>query len=190
MKRTTFSCLLFLILGMAICPAFAVEQTVIAESKRIGDSRYYITVENQCGTYEVWARRELQMSSNGDVLIASIQMDTERSIETVKETICRGKKIYDGGKLLLGCASTVGTGICAATGGGGGAGVAVCYVTINYAASTGFVDCLSGMAGLVGNALGEENWDVAMENALGQYRISTLVEQTIDEACNDWGKNK
>lgn len=159
-------------------------QTVLRQYRQNGKA-YFITLERAAGGGEVWAREGLNVSGARDILILRIKTKHLSKKQAI-ETVCRAKKVVDGGKAVVGCLATAGTGVCAATGGGAGVGVPVCIATVSYTASSGLVDCVAGLTGVISRAFGFDDFGVATEQAMGALSVSTLVSTAIDEACKDY----
>lgn len=168
------------------CNVFS-QQITIKNNTEIEGKRYFITLEKFNNSSEVWAREKLGMSNIGDVKIAKIDNKVMKKEEALN-LICRSKDTYSTIKTVSGCASTVGSGVCLFTGGGGGIGVPVCYVTITYSISTGFVDCISGLTSAISKHFGASDFGVVVEQSLGGLSISSLVTTALEEACADWRK--
>lgn len=135
-----------------------------AQTKCIGTTnlnmkRYYVDVTG-FGTYRsVWFRVQKDMCSAGDIRIMDIKVSKTNQQE-VAQMICRGKKMLDAGKTILGCGSVVATGICGISSVptlGGAA--AVCFVAIVYMVDKGVADCINGVSGPIASFLGfEKEW--------------------------------
>lgn len=165
------------------------QQTVLHSNFVFEGKSYKIILEKYNGRAEIWARTKLNMSNSGDVKIADLQTKVVSKDEAMN-MICRSKDVYSDIKTVAGCAATIGTGVCVFTGGGGGVGVPVCYAAISYTASGGFVDCVSGLTSKISRFFGASDFGYAVEQSLGGFSVSSLVTTALDEACDDWKRNK
>ena len=159
-------------------------QKVISE-QTIKGTKYYITYEKNNGKSSIWARKKLLTSNMNDVKLADISLK-KIDVNKAMKMICRSKKTLNTGKTILGCASTVGTGLCIVTGGGGGVGAGVCVVTVGYAATGGLVDCLSGVSSAVARQIGKDAIADGIDMTVAQASIPGMVSMAIDQACQDW----
>ena len=165
---------------------YAQDQILLKEYQYNG-KKYYITLEKNFGVSEIWARQKLQTSILGDIKIASLKL-AEQTKKNAMAAICSGRKIYDNGKLVLGCGSVVGTGVCLFTGGGAVIGVPVCTATITYGVAGGFVDCVSGITHKVAGYFGASDIMAATEIS-NNPTVASLVSMALDEACENWKSN-
>lgn len=175
--------ILFIVSILISLSAFS-QQTFLKMDKSVIPNRY-ITYESFNGRAEIWSRTRMRQSNGTDIKIMDMKMLVKATEEIAMNAICSGKKVYDGGKTILGCGSVVGSAACIVTGGGGGVGVPVCAVTMTYAATTGMVDCISGVTSAIGEKFGQED-AVQAAMAMNQASISNAISLTIDEACKDW----
>lgn len=161
------------------------QQSILKEKVIINNEEYIITLEKYNGESEIWARTQLGMSNYKDVHIITLEQKLMEKDDAM-QLVCRGKEIYDSGKTIAGCAATIGTGVCIATGGGAGIGVPVCTATVYYTATTGFVDCISGLTSIISRHFGYDDFGYAAEQAFGSVSAGSIVSVAIDAACEDW----
>ena len=181
-----YSIVLFLFL-----PSLLFAQQITLKSNFIDNGKtYFITLEKHNGEVTVWARKALQQSNREDISILTFNTKVMPDKDKAMSMICRAKNTVDNGRLILGCASVVGTGICVATGGGAGVGVPVCVATVGYAATTGLVDCVAGLTDKISSYFGYSDFGYAAEQAFNALSPTSLVSVAIDQACDDWENSR
>lgn len=165
------------------------QQTVLKQDVIVNGNKYFITLEKYNDKSEIWARHQLKMSHYLDERIMVIQTQTINK-EDAMNLVCRSKKVFDGGKTIVGCASAVGSAVCIGTVGGGGIGVPVCSVMVMHTASGGLVDCVAGITSTISRHFGKQDFGYTVEQLAVTASWTSLVSAAIDGACEDWKANK
>lgn len=145
----------------------------------------YITMETWGNSSQIWLRNNLNMSSMGDKQLASLAIRPASNPVLDKAQICRAKKYFDAGQTILGCGSVIGTAACVATVGGMGAATPLCVSVSVYATTTGLVDCVKGLSGLIGDVLAGYGKETKLITSSMYPTVSDLISLTLDAACDD-----
>ena len=163
---------------------------IVGSAKKDG-KKWYIDVLVSKKNATIWLRVKPDMCSIGDIKY----MNVTASLSTLGKAgkmICRAKKVYDSGKTIVGCASTVGSLVCgAASASTAGSAAAVCSGVIVYTVNKGLADCVDGLSSAIASALGgEKEWAiVATQASITSGQWTKAIDKAIDIACSDL-KNK
>ena len=148
---------------------------------------YFVDVYVAGSSATVWIRVGQYMSSNDDIRAMDIDLSVAAA-ENVHKTICRAKRVYDDGKMVLGCTATIGTGVCALGAvPTGGTSLLVCTAAISYTVERGLADCLDGVSGIIADYVGTKaaySTHRAIQ-AAGDMNLVGIVDNAIDVACAD-----
>jgi len=181
---------LFVILITCFLCYTSYSQSTIVSQKKIDGIHYYIVLEEFHSEPQVWAREKPNMSNKNDVKIGTFKIEqiAKSQVNNTKALICRSKTVLNEGKIILGCVSGIGTGVCLGTGGGGGFGAALCTFTISYGVRMGYVDCISGVSSkIISRIKGGKYFNMA--RIANNPSLSSAVDGIIDQACRDWKNN-
>jgi hypothetical protein len=135
----------------------------------------------------VWLRVNPHECGKDDVKVMELKAQNLHVAEAAK-LACRAKEIYDGGKTIVGCAATIGTGVCAVSAvPSAGATAAVCTSTLLYTVDKGVADCLMGVSDAIASSLGyEKEWAiVAAKAAIDTGQFAIAIDKMIDGVCAD-----
>ena len=187
--KITLSYVLWLIFA-----ASTVNAAVIATVK-YKNKNYHVDVVNKSTTREaaaeIWFRVAASGSSSQDILVARLS-GTAKKLKEYADLACRQKAIYDGGKVVVGCTSVIGSSFCAVgTVATEGAMAFVCAATWKYAGEKGAADCVEGIADAIAAYLKREaEWKVIATGAnLQELKVGEAVSKAIDHMCEDLKKN-
>lgn len=142
--------------------------------------------------FEVWFRLNSNSSTIGDFHVADLSAKID-SYKYYVDYVCRGKKIYDDSKTLLGCSSTVGSVFCAVgTVATDGALAFVCTTTWNYTLETGLEDCLKGTIDILAKYLSLQNeWNaLSLLVSMSEPDLQEAISKAIDYMCEDVKEKK
>lgn len=186
---------LFAIIAFTVMPAvvaFSAQPKIYyLGEQRIENQMYFVELQVWPNEAVVWLRARPYTCSLDDKKVLTLSIGY-KTIYEVQTQVCRARKIYDNGKIIVGCGSLVGTGICAFTGAGGGYGAVVCYATATYALTTGAQDCIFGLAGIIAQLLGYgQEWQfVKYQYGISSPKLTTLIDLALDAMCQDLQANK
>lgn len=172
------------VLVAAICSA---NTSQYVGKVQLGYRTYFAEVVVAGSTASVWLRVSENQHSTKDKRLATL---TVKSItitpKKVQQLICSGKKVYDDGKMLVGCGSLVVSGACLVGAvPTGGLSLLACSVTIGYTAMTGAKDCIMGAVDKIADVIGgSQEWSAyASHSALSAGDLSDGIEYAMDAWC-------
>lgn len=185
MARTSSNQLLLSLVVALSCTLCGEASAEVVGSTQWSGKNYYVDVQNRNGTATVWLRLRKNASSTGD--INALTLNYQSTTINAARKLCSAKKFVDKSKMVVGCASSVGTGVCALTGGGAGVGMVVCGISAQYAAQRGFRDCINGMSDEIASYLRMQNeWRAfAAGNSISMGNWADAIDRGIDAACDD-----
>jgi len=172
---------------MILASLSVVVQGRIIQTTRFNGRFYYVDLVAGPTWAEVWFRVAPDKCSYGDIRVISLNIGT-KTLAQAQPQICRAKNIFDYGRTIVGCGTTIGTGICVyVIGATGGIGTVVCGGTITYALSTGIADCIYGLSDAIADALGfGYEWRVIRHvTGISPWRLSSIVDLAIETMCQD-----
>jgi hypothetical protein len=161
-------------------------------TKTVQGKKYFVYLQVYCDRGELWFRTGQNMCSSGDLLVLTVYHDSRtikkgQTLVDVAKALCNIKRIYDGGKMAVGCASTGITGVCliASVPTEGGAAL-VCSASIGYTVKTGLVDCVRGIVDWIGSKIaGDAKWAiVAAQYNVNLGKWDDVISYAIDAACS------
>jgi hypothetical protein len=170
---------------LAVCwssPAFA-DGTAQLRRRTLFAVRWYVQLEIKGLEADLWFRASPNASSNGDVRVLHLVLTTPR-LDDAKGQICRAVQTYQRGKLVVGCASVVGTAACYYP---VGPLAAVCGASVTYGVSSGYLDCATGLVSAIASKLGRDAEWIAAAESIGASKASlqSVVKLAAQFACSD-----
>lgn len=157
----------------------------------VGGKTWHVSLETSGTRADLWYRRVRNACSAGDFKALSLEARQQSknpmlSLKDFAKGFCTIKSVYDGGKTVVGCASTAGSAVClTASVPTGGTAAALCSATLGYTIAGGARDCVMGLGGWISSKLGmEREWNlVAYQVSVGSGQWTAAISAAIDMAC-------
>lgn len=170
--------------------SFPVQNYVLWEPQKVvtnitfNKKTYYVDITTTVNSAKIYLRTNKNKRSKEDIHFADAKLQNN-SLNNLKKLVCRRKKDYDNGKMIVGCGATIGSGICVVVPAAAAAAPTVCLISLRYTASTGLVDCVMGVSDKITKHLANAWAGFIIKSKIKQASLLDGLELALEYACTD-----